>query len=198
MDERNEKYVIAPFNTEQVQSLNEYQAMGAMHPFTCGNDGCPGKAAGNSSLVATRRGWVCPSCRYTQAWAWRWMADGSWRELEDTVTKDEQVREGAGVGVGSDKDNHADTIRLLKWVRGKRVGAFWHVIGSELSYKRWHTDDTEVLLQPACGKNYGWVDDGKVEIRTGGMPPVGVICPQCRWIWSLVETGKPYRSKEAG
>jgi hypothetical protein len=76
--------VRAPFSAEQVTSLNEYQADGGFHEFTCGNDECP---AVQGILVAKADGWHCPSCSYTQDWAAPWMADGSWRQFEGiTVT----------------------------------------------------------------------------------------------------------------
>lgn len=31
-------------------------------------------------LVATEAGWTCPTCDYTQDWAWSWMADRTWEE----------------------------------------------------------------------------------------------------------------------
>jgi hypothetical protein len=34
--------VRAPFTPEQVENLNDYQASGTFHEFTCGNDLCPG------------------------------------------------------------------------------------------------------------------------------------------------------------
>lgn len=57
---------------EQVEKLNEYQTKGHMHPFTCGND-----HDGERVLVATRQGWVCPSCSYTQDWAHEFMFEGA-------------------------------------------------------------------------------------------------------------------------
>lgn len=78
--------VRAPFDADQVTSLNGYQADGSFHEFTCGNDGCPAEQA---VLVAAEDGWRCPSCSYAQDWAAPWMADGSWRELRGiTVTVD--------------------------------------------------------------------------------------------------------------
>lgn len=66
----------APFNDDQVNSLNEYQADGFMHPFTCGNN------SNHGVLVATRIGWYCTDCDYTQNWAHGFMADWSWNGLE--------------------------------------------------------------------------------------------------------------------
>lgn len=52
-----------PFTDEQVKSLNDYQASGDFHPYTCGND------SRHRKLAATKEGWHCPDCDYTQKWA---------------------------------------------------------------------------------------------------------------------------------
>lgn len=62
----------APFTEEEVESLNGYQESGYGHPFTCGNNS-------DHILVATREGWVCPECDYTQRWAHKFMTDNSWK-----------------------------------------------------------------------------------------------------------------------
>lgn len=74
--------ITAPFEPEQVAILNEYQALGVFHPFTCGNEVMhrdPAKMEEwqDALLVATPEGWVCPDegCGYTQDWAWAFMAD---------------------------------------------------------------------------------------------------------------------------
>lgn len=59
------------FTPEQVTALNEYQAEGTTHPFTC--------AHGHGTLVATVRGWICPYCDYTQDWAHDFMFNGEWK-----------------------------------------------------------------------------------------------------------------------
>lgn len=71
----------APFTDTQVRGLNEYQTgidFGhRMPPFTCGNrgDGKHGEEGGDKGvLIATAKGWVCPSCEYTQDWAHSFMA----------------------------------------------------------------------------------------------------------------------------
>jgi hypothetical protein len=66
----------APFTTEQVKSLNEYQESGVFHPFTCGTDKC------RCVLIAAEDGWTCPECDYTQNWAHEWMGDNSWKQSE--------------------------------------------------------------------------------------------------------------------
>lgn len=69
--------VHAPFTTDQCDSMNGYQVSGVMHPFTC-------QEHSNTCLIATRHGWYCPyrPCSYTQEWAWRWMADWTWKDLK--------------------------------------------------------------------------------------------------------------------
>lgn len=66
----------APFTSEQVKRLNAFQKSGLFHPFTCGN---PERTDENHPdrgiLVATRGGWVCPNCYYTQDWAHAFMVE---------------------------------------------------------------------------------------------------------------------------
>jgi hypothetical protein len=64
----------AVWSDEQVQSLNDYQASGVFHPYTCGNPEC------RADLLATPNGWVCPTagCGYTQDWCLPFTADRSW------------------------------------------------------------------------------------------------------------------------
>jgi hypothetical protein len=61
--------ISAPWTDEQVTNLNAYQQGDVWHPFTCGND------SRHRDLVATRDGWICPDCDYTQNWAHGFMAD---------------------------------------------------------------------------------------------------------------------------
>lgn len=53
-----------PWTPAQVRALNRFQASDYVHPFTCSNE-----HEGNSSLIATRLGWVCRRCDYKQGWA---------------------------------------------------------------------------------------------------------------------------------
>lgn len=71
----------APFDAEQIASINEYQASGVFHPFTCGGKDC------DAELVATVTGMVCPreDCPYVQDWVHPFMADGGWREHAATM-----------------------------------------------------------------------------------------------------------------
>lgn len=78
--------VWAPFTPDQVMSLNEFQASGLMHPFTC-----PHRREGahleytsdfpEDVLHATVDGWVCTVCDYTQSWAHLFMADWTWKSV---------------------------------------------------------------------------------------------------------------------
>lgn len=71
----------APWTDDQVESLNQYQASGVCHPFTCGTEKC------RADLVATKEGWVCPqNCGYTQQWAHAWMMDWSWKKALDALS----------------------------------------------------------------------------------------------------------------
>ena len=68
------------FTPEEVLSLNDYQAAGVMHPFTCGGGRRTEHPDGEGILVATTKGWVCPFCDYRQNWAHVWMKDGLWKK----------------------------------------------------------------------------------------------------------------------
>jgi hypothetical protein len=78
LDESNE-IIHAPFTADQVASMNAYQKSGSGHPFTCGNDNCPGAGDGERILVADTYAWHCPRCSYLQTWAHRFMGDWSWK-----------------------------------------------------------------------------------------------------------------------
>lgn len=65
---KDSNIITAPFTEEQVKNLNEFQNLGFIHEFTCGND-----HSGNRVLVATKDGWICPTCTYTQDWAHKGM-----------------------------------------------------------------------------------------------------------------------------
>ena len=60
--------VFAPWTQEQVDALNRWQGCGWVHPFTCGKND-HGYLNSQRTLVATKNGWVCPNCDYTQDWA---------------------------------------------------------------------------------------------------------------------------------
>jgi hypothetical protein len=64
-----------PWSGEQVANLNAFQARGEFHPFTCGNEACPGVNGMHASLIALRDGWHCPACDYAQDWAHGFMAE---------------------------------------------------------------------------------------------------------------------------
>ncbi len=72
-----------PWGRDQVDSLNRYQESGLMHPYTCPNRAIDHRETGGDRgvLVATVDGWRCPDCDYTQDWAHRWSADGTWEQL---------------------------------------------------------------------------------------------------------------------
>lgn len=68
--------LLTPFTPPQVVELNRFQN-GFFHPFTCGNNrgdeahkAYAAKHGGDwGQLIATRGGWVCPTCGYIQHWA---------------------------------------------------------------------------------------------------------------------------------
>jgi hypothetical protein len=64
------KIIKSPFTDEQVQKLNEYQNLGIVHEFTCGND-----HNGERKLIAKNDGWICPTCDYKQDWCYSFMFD---------------------------------------------------------------------------------------------------------------------------
>ena len=65
----------APFTPEQIKALNYFQWSGVFHPFTCANQGDEAHNGEQVELVATKNGWICPYCGYTQDWAHAFMAD---------------------------------------------------------------------------------------------------------------------------
>jgi len=70
--------VRAPFTPAQVANMNRYQQEGFGHAFTCGNGG-----HSHGVLIATKDGWICPRCDYTQDWTHKRMADGKFVNQED-------------------------------------------------------------------------------------------------------------------
>jgi len=85
--------VCAPFNRAQVEHLNHYQVSGYFHPFTCGDRDHPGhhvhpRMHDVGILIASRTGWYCPDCPYTQNWAWTWMTQSlpeDWKQPSSAV-----------------------------------------------------------------------------------------------------------------
>lgn len=77
--EMHMRQIHSPFTEEQVDGLNWYQHHAPMHPFTCAKRdvGHPRGVNGEDHgiLRATKDGWVCDWCTYTQDWAWAFMAD---------------------------------------------------------------------------------------------------------------------------
>ena len=68
---------LADATADQILALNQFQTLGRFHPFTCPNRGDGEHRMFNGdegALVATRRGWICPWCDYTQDWAHAMMA----------------------------------------------------------------------------------------------------------------------------
>lgn len=71
-----------------MKTADRVRANGLCAPFTLGRH--KGLAAGwlrsaheiraglETCKVIVADGWTCPSCDYTQNWAWEWMADWTW------------------------------------------------------------------------------------------------------------------------
>lgn len=64
---------LAPWSDEEIASLQEYQASGRFHPFTC--------VEGHGALTPGRMGFTCAQCDFAQPWAFAWMTNGSWRYM---------------------------------------------------------------------------------------------------------------------
>lgn len=65
--------VHAPWLEDEVQSLNDYQNAGFVHPFTGPSGGI---------LIATKDGWIeKPGGPIVQDWAHKFMTNGSWRQF---------------------------------------------------------------------------------------------------------------------
>lgn len=71
-----------PWTELQVVTLNRYQALGLMHPYTCPRHHFED---GETQLAASTDGWHCtnPQCDYTQQWAHSFTADPSY--LDDLL-----------------------------------------------------------------------------------------------------------------
>lgn len=73
--------MLAPFNADQVASLNDFQGSGVAHPFTCANATDLPHRDDRGVLIATEQGWVCADCDYTQDWAHAHMTDRTWEQF---------------------------------------------------------------------------------------------------------------------
>jgi hypothetical protein len=77
----------APFNREQVESLNAFQYHAFRRPdgpfplYLCPRREGPGhrETADRGILMATNLGWTCVDCGFAQDWAYDWNADWSWK-----------------------------------------------------------------------------------------------------------------------
>lgn len=71
----------APWRTEQVTSINAFQASNAMHPFTCPFRGLADPVHRDwgegdvGVLLANEGGLFCRDCSYQQGWVWDVMAE---------------------------------------------------------------------------------------------------------------------------
>ena len=62
----SDNMIRAPWTDAQVEALNAWQQRGDVHEYTCPYS----HDDGSRVLIATRDGWVCPSCGYRQRWAY--------------------------------------------------------------------------------------------------------------------------------
>lgn len=58
--------VMAPFNSEQIYSLLQWQFRGEIHPYTCPNEDHENQRV----LVPRVGGLICPACHYRQNWVY--------------------------------------------------------------------------------------------------------------------------------
>lgn len=68
---------LASASADEILNMNINQTSGMRHPFTCPNRGNGEHRTFNGdlgALIATRRGWICCWCDYTQDWAHGFMA----------------------------------------------------------------------------------------------------------------------------
>lgn len=83
--------ITAPFTSAQVQRLNEVQGgltsfVAIFHPFTCrhrSENGHGLETGGQGILIATKSGWNCPCCGYTQEWAYDAMVSMESNSFDD-------------------------------------------------------------------------------------------------------------------
>lgn len=85
--------VTAPWSDEEIDALNHYQRSGLFHEFACVET----HKGLDRTLVATRAGWICLHCGYTQDWAHRFMLDKP-KPHRVRVTGGDYVYEGLLVG----------------------------------------------------------------------------------------------------
>lgn len=91
---------LAPWTDEEVAHLNEWQHSQLTHPFTCGNrkrETHPFEEEyyDFGVLRATRDGWVCPYCKYTQNWAHDFMfkkIPDSLKQFEEKLKNDTKTK----------------------------------------------------------------------------------------------------------
>lgn len=70
------KTVRAPFTTQQVKNLKDYQKRGDRHPFTCRGQYCDrSQRKDEGILIPTTEGMVCPCGKYTQDWVHQFMVE---------------------------------------------------------------------------------------------------------------------------
>jgi len=145
----------APFNEDQVASLNAYQVSGLMHPFTCGGN-CHA-----IRLIAALDGWRCASqrCDYRQDWAHEWMTDWSWQNLRRP--DEQQPAEATG---GEQAQDGADELTLTA-IRRRALTAStyaeWHQVGRDVETLAARVAELEGELNELL------IADGSVDLMDG-------------------------------
>lgn len=76
--------IFAPFDEQQIASIDGFQACPEFHPYTCCNHQ---SMRSRTNMLAYRAGLVCPNCGRLQKWAWDFSADGSWKETAEKVSR---------------------------------------------------------------------------------------------------------------
>lgn len=70
----------APWEDDEVKSINGYQLAGIMHPFTCINRGRDDHMDTEGIMLAEEEAMYCPFCAFLQTWVHDFMADWSWQK----------------------------------------------------------------------------------------------------------------------
>jgi hypothetical protein len=99
-----------PWSEIEVDTLNTYQLSGWMHPYTCGAEVC------RAVLVATKGGWVCLDCDYTQMWC--------------HASHAEPLSEGAIWGNSKTTNDIVNAIMQASPVTGRDKTAYKHAMRS--------------------------------------------------------------------
>jgi hypothetical protein len=121
VEDASAKIITAPWTIEQVDTLNHYQRTEFVHPYKC-----PMHDGGDHILVATRKGWICPHCAFTQDWASELM-------LETLVDPREELAKIAPEDLITPLSAVVCDERYSNEYLGLVVRANWNVIATALA-----------------------------------------------------------------